>query len=56
LLRAEGYRGADDSVQRHVRAWRRARSQRGEYSSRCGSHRARPISSTGRTRWWCWAG
>jgi len=30
LLRAEGYRGAYDSVQRHVRAWRRARSQRGE--------------------------
>ena len=30
LLRAEGYRGAYDSMQRHVRAWRRARSQRGE--------------------------
>ena len=29
LLRAEGYRGAYDSVQRHVRAWRRARSQQG---------------------------
>jgi hypothetical protein len=30
LLRAEGYRGAYDSVQRHVRAWRRARLQRGD--------------------------
>jgi transposase len=30
LLRAEGYRGAYDSVQRHVRAWRLARSQRGD--------------------------
>src|SRR5271168_2559759 len=30
LLRAEGYRGAYDSVQRHVRAWRRAHSQRGD--------------------------
>src|SRR5229473_3242307 len=30
LLRADGYRGAYDSVQRHVRAWRRARSQRGD--------------------------
>jgi hypothetical protein len=29
LLRAEGYRGAYDSVQRHVRVWRRARSQQG---------------------------
>jgi transposase len=29
LLRAEGYQGAYDSVQRHVRAWRRARSQQG---------------------------
>ncbi len=29
LLRAEGYRGAYDSVQRHARAWRRARSQQG---------------------------
>jgi len=29
LLRAEGYRGAYDSVQRHVRSWRRARSQQG---------------------------
>src|SRR5258706_609969 len=27
LLRAEGYQGAYDSVQRHARAWRRARSQ-----------------------------
>src|ERR1700675_3091219 len=30
LLRAEGYQGAYDSVQRHARAWRRARSQQGE--------------------------
>ncbi len=29
LLRAEGYPGAYDSVQRHVRDWRRARSQQG---------------------------
>src|SRR5712671_3222653 len=29
LLRAEGYQGAYDSVQRHARAWRRARSQQG---------------------------
>jgi transposase len=29
LLRAEGYQGAYDSVQRHVRDWRRAHSQRG---------------------------
>jgi transposase/DNA-directed RNA polymerase subunit K/omega len=29
LLRAEGYRGAYDSVQRHVRAWRRGRLQQG---------------------------
>jgi len=29
LLRAEGYEGAYDSVQRHVRDWRRARSQQG---------------------------
>src|SRR6266404_626711 len=29
LLRAEGYQGAYDSVQRHVRAWRRERSQQG---------------------------
>ena len=29
LLRAEGYQGACDSVQRHARAWRRARSQQG---------------------------
>ena len=28
-LRAEGYQGAYDSVQRHVRDWRRARSQQG---------------------------
>ena len=29
LLRAEGYEGAYDSVQRHVRDWRRQRSQQG---------------------------
>ena len=29
LLRAEGYQGTYDSVQRHVRDWRRAHSQRG---------------------------
>ena len=29
LLRAEGYAGAYDSVQRHVRDWRRRQSQRG---------------------------
>jgi transposase len=29
LLRAEGYAGAYDSVQRHVRAWRRQQSQQG---------------------------
>jgi len=29
LLRGEGYQGAYDSVQRHVRAWRRTRSQQG---------------------------
>jgi transposase len=29
LLRAEGYEGAYDSVQRHVREWRRQRSQQG---------------------------
>src|SRR5271166_4696107 len=29
LLRTEGYQGAYDSVQRYVRAWRRARSQQG---------------------------
>ena len=29
LLRAEGYAGAYDSVQRHVREWRRQRSQQG---------------------------
>ena len=29
LLRAEGYQGAYDSVQRHVRAWRREQSQQG---------------------------
>ena len=51
LLRAEGYRGAYDSVQRHVRAWRRAHSQRGDVFIRCGSRRARLISSTGRMRW-----
>ena len=28
-LQAEGYQGAYDSVQRRVRAWRRARSQQG---------------------------
>src|SRR6266436_3866022 len=29
LLRAEGYQGGYDSVQRHARAWRRERSQQG---------------------------
>jgi len=29
LLRAEGYQGADDSVQRRVRAWGQAPSQQG---------------------------
>jgi transposase len=29
LLRAEGYEGASDSVQRHVREWRRQQSQQG---------------------------
>lgn len=29
LLRAEGYEGAYDSVQRHVREWRRQQSQQG---------------------------
>ena len=29
LLRAEGYEGAYDSVQRHVREWRRQRSEQG---------------------------
>jgi hypothetical protein len=46
LLRAEGYEGAYDSVQRHVRDWRRQRSQQARSSSRCGSRRARPTSST----------
>ena len=29
LLRSEGYEGAYDSVQRHVREWRRQQSQHG---------------------------
>ena len=56
LLRAEGYQGAYDSVQRHARAWRRTPDRsRARSSSRCGSRRAKPTSSIGRTRWWCWA-
>src|SRR5215204_38362 len=29
---------------------------RARSSFRCGSRRAKPTSSIGRTRWWCWAG
>ena len=50
----EGYQGAYDSVQRHVREWRRGSiAAAARSSSRCGSRRARPTSSTGRTRSWC---
>ena len=54
LLRAEGYQGAYDSVQRHVRAWRRRDHSRARSSSRCGSRRAKPFSLTGVTRRCCW--
>ena len=53
LLRAEGYPGAYDSVQRHVRDWRGRARSRVRCSSRCGLRWARPTNSTGRTKSWC---
>jgi hypothetical protein len=51
LLRGEGYEGAYDSVQRHVREWRRQQSQQGPVFIPLWF--APGEASTGRTRWWC---
>ena len=50
-LRGRGYDGAHDSVHRFVKAWRAdTPERRPRLSSRCGSIRAKPTSSTGATR------
>ena len=48
LLRAEGYAGAYDSVQRHVREWRRRHSQLGRVFIPLWFPPARLINSTKR--------
>src|SRR5262249_48274811 len=52
LLRAEGY-AAPTTACSATSATGGAGNRSGRCSSRCGSRRARPTSSTGRTRSWC---